>query len=135
MCYTLLNVLLIEDKIMKKIKILIVEDEIDTANAIKENLEKINYTVTDITTNYNDTLHSVHKEIPNIVLMDILLNGTKNGIDAAKSIQKIKRIPIIFLTACNDDYNMAKALDISPCAYLTKPIRRRRFKSCSFLSS
>lgn len=70
------------------IKILVVEDEIIVALDIEKTLLKLGFKVTNKVTNYDDAIKSVKKNKPDIVLMDIKLKNSKDGIETAKDIQK-----------------------------------------------
>ena len=108
---------------MEKKKILIVEDEIIIAFDIKHSLLKFGYDVIHIVSNENDALKSVSKQKPDLVLMDIILEGEKTGIDAAQKIKEKYGIPLIFLTAHISDEILAKAKEIEPYGYLIKPFK------------
>lgn len=118
---------------MDKIKVLIVEDEAIVALDIKMTILKLGFKVTNCVTNYDDALHSVKTNSPDIILMDINLKNSKNGIETAKSIQKSKNIPIIYLTAYSDENTINKAIETNPISYLLKPFKREDLKSTILL--
>ncbi len=110
---------------MKRLNILIVEDESIVAMEIESFIQTLDYTVVDICSNAQDALHCVETEAIDIVLMDICLKGEKDGVDTAKEIKEKKpQTEIIFLTAHLDDYNVDRAVNIDPVAYLAKPFNR-----------
>jgi len=86
-----------------KTKILIIEDEIIVALDIKSALENLGYEVTTIATNHTEALQSIKENIPDIILADINLENSIDGIDTIKDIKKIHDIPVIYLTAFSDD--------------------------------
>ena len=88
---------------MLKIKILIVEDEIITAKALKQRLENMNHSVVGIVGNGEDAIQKAGETSPDIILMDIVLKGNMDGIETAKKIMNIYNIPIIYLTSYYDD--------------------------------
>ena len=114
---------------MNNIKILIVEDEAIIALDIKNTILKLNYLVTDIVSNYEDTFKSINKNKPDIIFMDINLGGDKTGIDIVNDIHKEMKIPIIYLTAFSDDTTMQKAIATNPISYVLKPFKREEIKS------
>lgn len=118
---------------MNKIKVLIVEDESIVALDIQKAILSMGYEVTEMVTNYDEAIASVKKTIPDIMLLDINLLNSKDGIEIAKEVQKIKNIPIIYLTAYTDDESMAKAVETNPIGYLTKPFKRDEIKSTILL--
>lgn len=117
-----------------KIKILVVEDETIVSLDIKKALEQLNFKVTNCVTNEKDTLASIKKEIPDIILMDIYLENSKDGILIVEKIQKIKNIPIIYLTAYSDENTINRALETNPVGYLLKPFKREELKSTILLA-
>ncbi len=118
---------------MNKTKILIVEDEIIVALDIKNTIIKLGFQVTNTVTNNIDAINSVKEETPDIILMDINLENSKSGIETAIDIQRIKDIPIIYLTAYSDDVTITKAIKTNPIGYLLKPFKREELKSTIML--
>ena len=111
---------------MERKKILIVEDEKIVAIDIKNTLLKFGYAVTQIVANEKDAINSVSKQKPDLILMDILLEGEKTGIDAAQKIKDSFGIPLIFLTAHINDETLDKAKKMEPYGYLMKPLPSRQ---------
>jgi len=114
---------------MDKIDILIVEDEAIVALDIKRTIFKMGFSVTNMVTNYNDTLASIKKKKPDIVLLDIHLKNSKDGIETANAIKEIADIPIVYLTAFSDDKTIERAVQTNPIGYLVKPFKREDLKS------
>ena len=114
---------------MDKINILIVEDEAIVALEIKRSILKMGFSVTNMARNYDDALCSITEKTPNIILLDIHLKNSKDGIATAKDIQKIANIPIIYLTAFSDDETIERAVQTNPIGYLVKPFKREDLKS------
>lgn len=114
---------------MNKTKVLIVEDETIVALDIKSAIKKLGYEVTSLVTNYDDALKSVKSNQPDVILMDIHLENSKDGIQTAIDIQKLKNIPIIYLTAFSDDTTIQRAVQTNPIGYLTKPFKREELKT------
>lgn len=104
---------------MNKIKILIVEDQRATANKIKKDLIKMNYEVTSIVTFGEKVIKAIKNNEPDLALMDIILQGKTDGIDAAKQIKACYDIPIVYLTAFPGEFERAKPTE--PFGYLLKP--------------
>ena len=103
-------------------KIMIVEDEAITALNLKMELSEIGYEICELITTGGEAIKNVKKEKPNIVLMDINLNGNINGMEAAKEIRSTNDVPIIFFTGCEDDETMKLITDFGPAGYLIKPV-------------
>ena len=99
------------------IKILIVEDEIIVALDTKSTLKKLDYEVTDIVTNYDETMQSILDNKPDIILMDIFLKNSINGIEISREINEIYNIPIIFISAYCDDETLSNAIRTEPARH------------------
>ncbi|WP_263833911.1 response regulator [Sulfurospirillum oryzae] len=114
---------------MTKTKILIVEDEAIVALDIKKALIQLGHDVITMVTNHDDAIRSVEKNRPDIIIMDIYLNNSLDGIQTAEDIQKIHAIPILYLSAFADDETINRAVKTNPIGYLTKPFKREELKS------
>jgi DNA-binding LytR/AlgR family response regulator len=111
---------------MKPLKILIVEDEFVTALAIQEALEREGHRITDQASNGKQVIASLNRELPDVVLMDIVLeNSEMNGIEIATMIQSSYSLPLIYLTAQSDPMSTRTAQLTRPTAYLFKPFRHQ----------
>jgi signal transduction histidine kinase len=103
--------------------VLIVEDELVTANALSDVLADLGYRVLAIVDSSDDAIASIQQKLPDVVLMDIKLRGADSGITAASEIHKIAPVPVIYLTAFSDPETLEQAIATSPYGYLTKPLR------------
>lgn len=110
---------------MKKRQILIVEDELIIAESIKRVLEKNDYSVCGIITFAEDAIEFVKTMQPDLILMDILLEGKLSGLDAANLINKEFTIPIVFLTSFSDQETLANAVKAKAHGYILKPFSDR----------
>ncbi|MGB9978248.1 diguanylate cyclase domain-containing protein [Methanobacterium sp.] len=102
-------------------KILVVEDEAIVAQDIKSKLEDLNYIVPKIVYNGKDAIKSVSKLDIDLILMDIMLQGDMDGIEAAEEIKKYFDIPIIYISAHSDKNTLKRAKLTEPFGYLIKP--------------
>ncbi len=102
-------------------KILIVEDERMIAEDIRYTLEQYDYSVTGIFNKGEDAVEKVSEMEPDLILLDIMLEGEINGIETGRLILEDHNIPIIFLTAYADSATMDSAMSISPHGYVLKP--------------
>lgn len=105
----------------KRAKVLIVEDETITALGIKKDLENSDEISVCIVNNAVDAVMTAQKEKPDVIIMDIMLKGKLNGIDAAGIISGKYNIPIIYLTAYHDDETYYNANLTNPVKIITKP--------------
>ncbi len=114
---------------MKEINILIVEDESIVAMEIESYIKKLGYTVVDICSNAKDAFTIISDKKIDIILMDICIKGELDGVETAAHIKRSHpHIEIIFLTAHLDDYNVDRAIEINPTAYLSKPFNREELR-------
>jgi len=102
-------------------KILIVEDEIIIAIDLKIRLEDLGYYVPGIAVNGRDAIKKTGEKNPDIILMDILLNEDKDGIQVAQQIRNQYNIPIIYLTGSQNDGLIERAEITEPYVYINKP--------------
>lgn len=110
---------------MRKLNILIVEDEILIAELIGDYLKEKGYSVLGIAISYEEALKEYNLRKPDLILLDIKLYGEKSGIDLASYFAHIKaNIPIIYLSSQYDKNTLELALKTNPYGYLTKPIRK-----------
>ncbi len=106
---------------MPKLKIGIVEDEMVIADTIALNLRKLDYEVAFIAGSYDDAIKMMATEKPDLLLLDIILKGKKDGIDLGLFVREKYPIPVIFLTANSDIKTVERAKPVKPNAYLVKP--------------
>ncbi|RAI90179.1 LytR/AlgR family response regulator transcription factor [Algoriphagus yeomjeoni] len=109
---------------MSATRILIVEDDMIIAANISLQLSNLGYEVTGIETKGEEAVHHALETKPDLILMDIHLKGKSTGIDAAHEIHRILDIPIIFLTANEDDATFQKAKETQPFAFISKPFSK-----------
>jgi DNA-binding LytR/AlgR family response regulator len=110
---------------MSATRILIVEDDMIIAANISLQLSNLGYEVTGIETKGEEAIHHALETKPDIILMDIHLKGKITGIDAAHEIHKFLDIPLIFLTANQDDATFEKAKETHPFAFISKPFTKQ----------
>jgi DNA-binding LytR/AlgR family response regulator len=91
-------------------------------------LSKLGYEVTGIETKAEEAIHHALETKPDLILMDIQLKGKSNGIEAAHAIHKVQDIPIIYLTANEDDATFQKAKDTNPFAFISKPFNKQNLE-------
>jgi CheY-like chemotaxis protein len=106
-----------------KAKILVVEDERILAIGIKRKLEMSGHIVTGIASSGQEAIEKARKTDPNLILMDIVLKGEMDGIEAAQQIINLCNIPIIYLTAYADEEILERAMITEPYGYILKPFK------------
>jgi two-component system, response regulator PdtaR len=102
-------------------RILIVEDEHIVAMGIKRMLITLGYVITGIASSGEDAIKKAESTFPDLVLMDIMLKGDVNGIEAAKEIKAHFNIPVVYLTACSENKIVESAWKTNPSGYIVKP--------------
>ncbi len=110
---------------MESEKILIVEDEKIIALDLQRRLERFGYTVVDTASEGETAVRKARELRPDIILMDIMLAGAVDGIEAAKLVKRELQIPVIFLTAYADERTLERAKEAEPFGYILKPFKER----------
>jgi CheY-like chemotaxis protein len=108
---------------MKKAKILVVEDQNIVALNIRNKLVNLGYTVPGTASTLEEAVKKAKLTNADLVLMDIMLKGEKDGIEAAREIKKQLNIPVLYLTAYTDDETLARAKTTEPAGYISKPFK------------
>lgn len=103
-------------------KVLIVEDEAIVAYDLQNRLRKSGYTVSAIAASGAQALEGIEKTSPDLILMDIRLQGPMDGIEVATEVRHRYKLPVIFLTAHADHATLERAKLTGPFGYLVKPI-------------
>ncbi|MGD1713554.1 putative bifunctional diguanylate cyclase/phosphodiesterase [Dapis sp. BLCC M172] len=110
---------------MSKSKIMIVEDESIIAEDLADSLRTMGYTVVDIVSSGEEAILMAAEKQPNLILMDVMLQGEMDGVTAAEQIQSNLQIPIIFLTAYTDNKTLQRVKATNPFGYIVKPFEER----------
>ena len=106
---------------MSKVKVLVVEDNTDVAEGIRDILEDKGYSITDVVDSGEEAIKKAGQTRPDLVLMDIILKGDIDGIKAAKQIHSRFNIPVIYLTGYADEEKLQQAKLTEPYGYILKP--------------
>lgn len=107
--------------------VLLIEDDKIISSSIKYYLDNEGFS-TSIVDNEKDALNLLENNKFNIILLDITL-GNENGFELFNKIKKIYEIPIIFLTALDEEVNVVRGLEMGADDYVTKPFRARELLS------
>ncbi|MBF0565567.1 MAG: diguanylate cyclase [Nitrospirae bacterium] len=107
----------------RKVRIMIVEDEYIIAEDIKRSLESFGYEVVATADSGREAIEAAIKTVPSLILMDIMLRGEMDGIQAAGIISGQISIPVIFLTSFSNSQMLERAKTTEPFAYMLKPFR------------
>lgn len=110
---------------MNSVKILIVEDEQLVADDLRETLEYLGYIVPALVASGEEAILQAEKLRPDLVLMDIRLEGKIDGIEASFEIQSRLNLPVVYLTANADRPTLERAKASQPFGYIVKPFDER----------
>lgn len=114
---------------MAKTQILVVEDESIVAKDIQKTLQNLGYDVPCVVSSGQAAIETAQKNKPDLVLMDIVLKGKMDGIEAAEEMRSRFNIPVVYLTAYTDDKMLARAKLTDPFGYIVKPFEDRQLKT------
>ena len=103
--------------------VLVVEDEKIVSKDIQLSLKKLGYNVVGTADTGEMAIQEALEKKPDVVLMDIMLKGTMNGIEAAMQIRESLNIPVIYLTAYTDGSTLERAKKTEPHGYIIKPFK------------
>ena len=106
-------------------RILIVEDEFAVAMELEDHLTALGYSVVDHVMTGTDAVDCAAETDPDLILMDVRLDGRMDGIEAAETIRDSQSLPIVFVTAYSDDATLQRATDTTPFGYVVKPFEER----------
>ncbi len=108
---------------MEKKKILLVEDNKTIAKFIKLALTQEGYSVCAVAGSGEKAIELASSTHPDLILMNIKLEGMVDGIEACEEIKRINDIPVIFVSAYTDTDTIGKAMQCDPKEYLVKPFK------------
>ena len=111
-------------------RILIAEDEMVVALDLANRLRRLGYDVCGIVPSGEHVVLQMDELRPDLVLMDIFLQGDLDGIEAAEQVRMAHDVPIIYLTADTDETTLRRAQLTHPASYLLKPFKERELQIC-----
>jgi PAS domain S-box-containing protein len=110
---------------MSNTQILVVEDESIVAKGIQNDLRSMGYDVPVIAASGAEAIEKVAETYPDLVLMDIVLKGDMDGIETSRKVRDQFDIPVVYLSAYEDDETLKRARLTEPFGYLLKPYEER----------
>ena len=110
-------------------KIFIVEDESIVAMTLEDTLGQLGYEVAGTASNGKDAIEKIGETHPDLILMDIRIEGEMDGIETAEKVTALYNIPVVYLTAHADEKTLERAMTTQPHGYLLKPFRTRELYS------
>jgi CheY-like chemotaxis protein len=112
----------------RSLRVLIVEDEFFISLDTKSLLQALGHRVVAIAVSADEAVNAAEKERPDVVLMDIRLIGSRDGVDAAEEIRRRFGIGSIFVTANSDPQTRQRAQAVRPLGFLEKPLTENRLR-------
>ncbi|MCB0634405.1 MAG: LytTR family transcriptional regulator DNA-binding domain-containing protein [Saprospiraceae bacterium] len=109
---------------MEKLNVLIVEDEFLTADTIREYLLELGHGVSGMARDAEEALTILDQGATNMALLDLNIQGSRDGIWLAGTIKETYGVPFIFLTAYSDERTVKSAVETQPFGYLVKPFTK-----------
>lgn len=113
---------------MTKDRIMIVEDEFIIQTEMKIRLQKMGYQVVALASKGEEAINIAGEICPDLILMDIQLDGSMDGIEAAIIIRKRFGIPVVYMTAYSDEEKIERAKFSAPYGYLVKPVQSQELR-------
>ncbi|MBM3301664.1 MAG: PAS domain S-box protein, partial [Deltaproteobacteria bacterium] len=110
-------------------RLLIVEDEALAARHLKMSLTAMGYQVAGVVNSGEEAMDAARETLPDLVLMDIMLDGEMDGVETAALIRSEMDIPVVYLTAYTDERLMERAKLTEPLGYLVKPFREEAVRA------
>ncbi len=114
---------------MPDASVMVVEDQALVAKEIRARLEKMEYRVSAVAYSGEQAISMAEETRPDIILMDIKLKGSIDGIEAAQEINSRFDIPVVYLTAYSDETTLQRAKQTSPYGYITKPFTESNLRT------
>ena len=114
---------------MARPRIQIVEDEAIIAADIEEALTGLHYDVVGIASSGSDALNLARSKRPDLILMDVHIEGPMDGIETAEIVAKELGTPVVFLTAFADSATFSRAKELEPQGYVLKPFRQMELRT------
>jgi two-component system, response regulator PdtaR len=118
-----------QDVRMRPLRVLIVEDEFYISLHTRGLLQALGHVVVAVAVSADQAVNIAERERPDVVLMDIRLIGSRDGIDAADEISGRFGIASIFVTANTDRETRRRAEAVQPLGFLEKPLTEQRLRS------
>lgn len=114
---------------MKPLKILIVEDELITAELLRTTLEELGYDIGGVCISSEEALQLLRSDPPDLAILDITIQGDRDGIWLGKYLNENLQIPFIYLTSHGDLDTVHQAVETLPFGYLIKPFNNLELRA------
>ena len=105
-----------------KKQVLIVEDDLILSLQLEMQIKLMGYEIAGKANNATDAIEMIKEKNPDLVLMDIILAGEMDGVDAISTIRDFSDVPVLYLTGNGDEQTRRRAHASRPVAYIVKPV-------------
>ena len=110
---------------MSRKRVFIVEDEGIVAADLADRLDQLGYDAAGQAASGEMAIKKIGATLPDLILMDIILQGNMDGVEVAEEVQKLYKIPVVYLTSHADEATMQRARITGPFGYVLKPFEER----------
>lgn len=110
-------------------RILIADEDRITTKKIEHQLTEMGFVVVCIAENGPEAIEKTRAHSPDLLLMDVNLGGVPGGIETARTIMQKYRVPVIYLSAREDEDTLSQALATNPLGYINKPLREQDLRT------
>jgi len=117
-----------KNEISRPVRILLAEDEVLVARDTENMLLRFGYEVLGIASTGEEAIAMADELLPDLLLIDIRLKGSLDGIDVAARARELHGIPVIFITAHADERTLQRAKKVGPLGYLLKPFEEKELR-------
>ncbi|MFQ5543294.1 MAG: EAL domain-containing protein [Nitrospiria bacterium] len=114
---------------MTSSSILIVEADTSFAEWLQLSLKNLGYVVSGVVGSFEEALHFVEEDCPDLVLVNVILNGSIDGIETARQIISLFHLPVVYLMSYADDETMNRAKLTEPSGFLVIPVHERELRT------
>jgi PAS domain S-box-containing protein len=114
---------------MGRASVLVVEDDALLGEAVQADLSRAGYRVVGLARSADEALILFEEHTPDVVLMDIQIQGADDGVVAAARIHALCNVPIIYLTSISDEATLGRANAAGAQGYLLKPVNRHDLRT------
>ena len=104
-------------------RLMVVDDEAVITTQLEDRLQSMKYDVVGTASSAEESVSMARELCPDLILMDIVMKGKLDGIEAAEIIKNEMDVPIIFLTGYTSDNYIKRAKQVMPFGYIVKPFR------------
>ena len=95
---------------------LIVDDEFLIAFDLESSMRELGFDVCTVASNERDAIELAKSNLPNVVVMDVYLGGTRTGIETGRWLREVCGVPVVFVTAHSDAETLAHSRRCAHCA-------------------